>query len=105
MEIMRTAKQCHRIFCLALLAIRFNLEQIGMSLGGRFFKKGKTQMNRVYVFVLVLCFCLASTAAFGPERYGSIEGTVKDQQGALVPVITLTLTGPAAFNPTLTTAT
>jgi len=74
-----------------------------MSLGGRFFKKGKTQMNKVLVFVLALCFCLASTAAFGQERYGSIEGTVKDQQGALVPGITVTITGPGAFNRTVTT--
>jgi hypothetical protein len=42
---------------------------------------------------LVLCL---STAAFGQETTGSIEGSVKDPTGALVPNITLTITNAKA---------
>lgn len=40
---------------------------------------------------LVLILCL-STVAFGQETTGSIEGSVKDPTGALVPNIELTIT-------------
>jgi len=39
-----------------------------------------------------LVFCLFATAAFGQETTGSIEGTVKDAAGAVVPNITITVT-------------
>lgn len=50
---------------------------------------------------LVLCL---STVVFGQETTGSIEGTVKDAAGALVPNITLTITNSkATANATTTT--
>jgi hypothetical protein len=39
-----------------------------------------------------LIFCLFASAAFGQETTGSLEGTVKDAAGAVVPNITITVT-------------
>ena len=44
------------------------------------------------VFSLLLTLTLAG---FAQERYGSIEGTVKDQNGAVIPGTTVTATGNA----------
>lgn len=49
---------------------------------------------RIISFLLSLVFCL-SAIAFGQERTGTIEGTVKDQNGAVVPNATIEVTGNA----------
>jgi hypothetical protein len=52
-------------------------------------------MNKNFLFIKLLpalVFCLFATAAFGQETTGSIEGTVKDAAGAVVPNITITVT-------------
>ena len=59
---------------------------------------------RFYLLTLALVFCL-SAIAFGQETTGSIEGTVKDPNGAVVPNATVTVksTGTTAgFTRTLT---
>jgi hypothetical protein len=55
---------------------------------------------RVSILALSIVFCLAFTA-IGQERFGAIEGTVTDANGAVVPNATVIVTG-AAFNRTLT---
>src|SRR6185436_16912286 len=42
--------------------------------------------------VLSLVLCLAASA-FGQETTGEIQGTVKDQSGAVVPNVTVTIKG------------
>ncbi len=49
------------------------------------------KMIRYATFVMSLVFCLA-TVAFGQETTGSIEGTVKDPNGAVVPNVSITIT-------------
>ncbi|MEP6924205.1 MAG: carboxypeptidase-like regulatory domain-containing protein, partial [Pyrinomonadaceae bacterium] len=50
---------------------------------------------------LTLCF---SAVAFGQETTGEIQGTVKDQAGAVVPNVQITVTGiDVGFNRTLQT--
>lgn len=51
--------------------------------------------------LLLIIFCL-SAIVFGQERTGTIEGTVKDQSGAVIPNATVVVTGNA-FNRTVTT--
>ncbi len=61
-------------------------------------------MNKNFRFttlVLALIFAFAGFAS-GQERTGSIEGTVKDQNGAVVPNATVEVTGPA-FSRTVVT--
>lgn len=51
-------------------------------------------MKKNYIFVTLLLsvfFCL-SGVVFGQETTGGIEGTVKDQTGAVVPSVTITIT-------------
>lgn len=55
---------------------------------------------RYISLLLSLVLCL-SAIAFGQERTGAIEGTVKDQNGAVVPNATINVTGNA-FNRTVT---
>ena len=55
---------------------------------------------KLFSFVLTTILCFASIA-FGQERTGTIEGVVKDQQGAIVPGATVTVAGNA-FNRTVT---
>lgn len=55
---------------------------------------------RIISFLLSIIFCL-SAIAFGQERTGSIEGTVKDQNGAIVPNATIEVSGNA-FTRTIT---
>jgi hypothetical protein len=64
-------------------------------------------MKKNYLFIkllLALVLCLSATAAFGQETTGSIEGTVKDAAGAVVPNITITVSsaGEAATGTTTT---
>ena len=47
--------------------------------------------NFMFIQLLALIFCL-SVSAFGQETTGSIEGTVKDPAGAIVPNVALTIT-------------
>jgi hypothetical protein len=52
-------------------------------------------MKKNYLFIKLLpalIFCLFATAAFGQETTGTIEGTIKDAAGAVVPNITVTVT-------------
>lgn len=54
-------------------------------------------------FVLSLVFCFAMTA-FGQETTGEIQGTVTDPQGAVVPNVTITISGiNVGFNRTVQT--
>ncbi|MGI9069071.1 MAG: carboxypeptidase regulatory-like domain-containing protein [Pyrinomonadaceae bacterium] len=55
-------------------------------------------MKKSFTYITLLCslvLCL-STAAFGQETSGSIEGSVKDAAGAVVPNLTLTITNATA---------
>lgn len=61
-------------------------------------------MKNVCKFLILVCFALASTAVFAQEPIGSIEGTVTDPQGAVVPNSTVTVRN-AATNFTRTTQT
>lgn len=51
--------------------------------------------NFKFIFVVLSLLLTLSLASFGQERYGSIEGTVKDQSGAVIPGATVTATGNA----------
>ncbi len=60
--------------------------------------------SNIKLVSLILALVLSlSAAAFGQERTGSIEGTVKDQNGAIIPNATVTVTGNA-FNRTITSS-
>src|SRR5882672_3342051 len=48
-------------------------------------------MRKVFMFVLALCIALGAAAVFAQEPTGSIEGTVKDPQGAVVQNATVTV--------------
>ena len=53
--------------------------------------------------ILALLLCLTGLA-FGQETAGEIQGTIKDPQGAVVPGVTVTITGVnVGFNRTITT--
>ncbi|HRH42405.1 MAG TPA: TonB-dependent receptor, partial [Pyrinomonadaceae bacterium] len=54
------------------------------------------------ISLLLLALFSLGTIAFGQERTGSIEGTIKDQTGAVIPNATVVVTGNA-FNRTVTT--
>ena len=61
-------------------------------------------MKKVFMFVFALCFALGATAVFAQEPTGSIEGTVKDPQGAVVQNATVTVQNAATnFTRTATT--
>jgi hypothetical protein len=48
--------------------------------------------NIMYISsMFTLVFCLALTS-FGQETTGNIEGTIKDQAGAIVPNVAVTIT-------------
>jgi hypothetical protein len=55
---------------------------------------------KVIVFATSIILCL-SALAFGQERFGAVEGTVKDSTGAVVPNATVRLQGNA-FDRTVT---
>ncbi|MEP6818412.1 MAG: TonB-dependent receptor [bacterium] len=60
-------------------------------------------MNNVLRLFMVLCLALAlGGIAMAQERTGSIEGTLKDTNGAVVPGITVTVTGAGGFERTAT---
>ena len=61
-------------------------------------------MRKVLMFVLGLCIALGAMAVFAQEPTGSIEGTVKDPQGAVVQNATVTVHN-AATNFTRTVST
>jgi Carboxypeptidase regulatory-like domain len=54
------------------------------------------------LFAIVLAALLLATGVYAQTSVGTIEGTVKDEQGAILPGATVTLTGPRGA---LTTAT
>lgn len=62
------------------------------------------KLNPARAFVLAAIVLTVCSVAFGQETTGSIEGTVKDPAGALVPSVTLTVTNAkAAASGTTTT--
>ena len=63
-------------------------------------------MSKTLRFILpfVSVFVLASAIAFGQATTGSIQGTVKDSKGAIVPGATVTATGQTAGYKQTTTA-
>ena len=63
------------------------------------FKKGKQKMKNGFRFisllVMIACFALFTGSVFAQtSTTGSIEGTVTDQNGAPVPNVTVTVSGP-----------
>lgn len=54
------------------------------------------------ISALVLAGLLLATGAFAQTSVGTIEGTVKDEQGAIMPGATVTLTGPRGAQTTTT---
>ncbi len=56
---------------------------------------------KFFASFVALLLCLTSVA-FGQERTGSVEGTITDPQGAVVPGVTVTVAG-GSFNRTVTT--
>ena len=54
-------------------------------------------------FLLAAIVLVTSSLVFGQETTGSIEGTVKDAAGAVVPNITLTITNAKAAASSMTT--
>ena len=42
-------------------------------------------MKKVFMFFLALCIGLVAVVAFAQQPTGSIEGTVTDAQGAVLP--------------------
>ncbi len=61
-------------------------------------------MSKLFMFILALSLGLASAAAFGQQPTGSVEGTVKDPQGAVVQNATITIRN-VATNSTRTATT
>jgi len=51
-------------------------------------------VHRVFLFSLAVG--LLAVAAFGQAGTGSVKGTLEDESGAVVPAITVTLTGNGA---------
>src|SRR4051812_2467107 len=51
---------------------------------------------------LMLASLLLATGAFAQTSVGTVEGTVKDEQGAVLPGATVTLTGPRGAQTTAT---
>src|SRR5678816_1016473 len=58
------------------------------------------KMMKVVAFAASIILCL-SALAFGQERFGAVEGTVKDSNGAVVPNATVRIQGNA-FDRTVT---
>src|SRR5688500_10678566 len=62
------------------------------------------KLNPARAFVLVVIVLSMFSLVFGQETTGSIEGTVKDPNGAVVPNVTVTVTNAkAAASGTTTT--
>lgn len=60
-----------------------------------------TKYFRFCLLALSLVFCL-SAIAFGQQTTGSVEGTIKDEKGAVVPGVSVTLDGVSVgFNRTI----
>jgi len=59
---------------------------------------------RQFAFVcgVFLCVVLAAAGAYAQSSVGTVEGTVTDQQGAVLPGVTATLTGPRGATTTTT---
>ena len=49
------------------------------------------------IFLFALVFALLAPVAQAQTSTGTIEGKVTDQQGAVLPGVNVTLTGPAEF--------
>ena len=60
-------------------------------------------MARVFS-LLVLAFALLAPAAGAQTQTGTVEGKIADQQGAVLPGVTLTLTGPRGSQSTVSDA-
>src|SRR5688500_5867717 len=56
----------------------------------------KMKKSLTYVALMVSLVLCLSVVSFGQETTGSIEGTVKDPTGALVPNVSLTVTSAKA---------
>jgi len=54
------------------------------------------------VCMVLLMVMLAAVAAYPQTSVGTVEGTVMDQQGAVLPGVTATLTGPRGATTTTT---
>src|SRR5688572_1980022 len=61
------------------------------------------KLNTVRAFLLATIVLTTGLLAFGQETTGSIEGSVRDATGALVPSITLTITTAKETSTTATT--
>src|SRR3990172_9144194 len=57
------------------------------------------------ITVMVMLGALASAPAFGQGQQGAIIGQVKDQSGAILPGVTVTVTSPALQVPQITAVT
>src|SRR6516164_2009653 len=53
-----------------------------------------TLKTSAWVCGVFLCVILAGTGAYAQTAVGTVEGTITDQQGAVLPGATATLTGP-----------
>ena len=62
-------------------------------------------INRLRMLFSAIAFVLLlTTFAFGQETSGEIQGTIRDPQGAVVPNVTITVTGvDVGFNRTIQT--
>ena len=54
------------------------------------------KLSPARAFLLAAIVLTACSVAFGQETTGSIEGTVKDEAGAVVPNVTVTITNAKA---------
>ena len=63
------------------------------------------KLNLARSILLVVFLLTTCPVAFAQETTGSIEGTVKDSAGALVPNVTLTITNAEGASTTTTTGT
>ena len=61
------------------------------------------QMSRLAGILLLACG-LMETTAWAQTQTGTVEGRVVDQQGALLPGVTVTLTGPQGAQTTVSDA-
>ena len=59
-------------------------------------------MRRVFSLALMAVFLLTATLVFA-QSDGSVRGFVKDEQGAVLPGVTVTATSPALLAPTVAT--
>src|SRR5262245_53122560 len=61
-------------------------------------ERRRMHMRSFRVF-LVAAFVLVSISAFAQTDLGGLRGYVKDEQGAVLPGVTVTVTGPGVISP------